>query len=101
MARVQCRRSDRLDAAFPALWGAEIEVRTRGGETLSLATADAPGSPTRPLGREGLRHKADSLIGSEAAERLVAATMRATGETTVAELLAAASENQSDIRSER
>jgi 2-methylcitrate dehydratase PrpD len=73
MRRVECFHSPRLDAAYPAAWGAEVEVRTRGGATLVRAEDHFRGSPERPTARDGLVAKAAGLIGPERAASLARA----------------------------
>lgn len=97
MARVQCRRSPRLDAAFPAAWGAEVEVRLRSGETITRAIADAPGSPSRPLSEERLLAKAADLTGADAAAALARACADALDDDPVRELVTTLSAQWSDI----
>jgi 2-methylcitrate dehydratase PrpD len=86
IARVECVESERLEAAFPAAWGAEVEVRTRAGDVLVRSVATAPGSPERPLSGAALRAKAASLIGAERAAGLLAACTAAIDEDPVAAL---------------
>ena len=77
MERVECFRSERLDAAYPAAWGAEVEVRTRGGATLTRAEDHFLGSPEQPASAEDLRAKAATLLGDERAAELAAACLDA------------------------
>ena len=70
---VECFRSDALDAAYPARWGAEVEVVLRDGETIARRETDFRGSAERPASREMLREKASGLIGAERAAALFAA----------------------------
>ncbi|HWK27338.1 MAG TPA: MmgE/PrpD family protein [Solirubrobacter sp.] len=70
MLRVECFRSARLDAAYPAAWGAEVEVRTRSGTVLRRAEDHFRGSPRRPAGRTELAAKAAGLVGAERAAAL-------------------------------
>lgn len=73
MRRVECFRSPRLDAAYPAAWGAEVEVRTRGGRVLTRAEDHFLGSPERPFTRDDLLAKASGLVGEPRAHALLQA----------------------------
>jgi 2-methylcitrate dehydratase PrpD len=77
MDRVECFRSPRLDAAYPAAWGAEVEVRTRAGATLSRAEDHFLGSPRQPASAGDLCATAAALLGDERAAALAAACLEA------------------------
>ena len=77
MARVECFRSDRLDAAYPGAWGAEVEVVLRGGETLRRAEDHFLGSPEHPATAEDIRAKAATLVGEDRAAELAAVCLDA------------------------
>lgn len=88
MARIEAYRSDALDTGYPASWGAEVEVRTRGRAVVARSCADASGSPRRPLSPAGRLAKAAGLIGDERAAQVIAACEEACDATSVRELLA-------------
>jgi 2-methylcitrate dehydratase PrpD len=94
---VECRRSERLDAAFPASWGAEVHLRLRGGETITRRVAEAPGSPARPLSEERLLAKAAGLAGADTAAVMAGACAGARDDDPVRELIATLSAEWSDI----
>jgi 2-methylcitrate dehydratase PrpD len=73
--RVECFRSERLDAAYPQAWGAEVEITTRGGAKLARAEDHFLGSPARPASAEDLRAKAALLLGEQRASELAAACL--------------------------
>jgi 2-methylcitrate dehydratase PrpD len=65
--------SQRLDAAYPSQWVAEVILRFADGEAVELATASFRGSPGWPAGRAELSEKAAGLLGDPTASRLLAA----------------------------
>ena len=90
MRRVECFRSERLDAAYPGAWGAEVEVHTRGGAVLTRAEDHFRGSPERPTPREGLVAKAAALLGDERAAALDRACFDTPADAPLSALRAAA-----------
>jgi 2-methylcitrate dehydratase PrpD len=71
IAATQCFTSARLDSAYPARWGAEVEVRTRRGAKLLRYEQDFRGSPRRPPSRDVLLRKASELIDAQRAGELL------------------------------
>ena len=49
MERVECYRSDELDAAFPARWPAEVAIELRDGRVLTRRVEHPKGDPENPL----------------------------------------------------
>ncbi len=49
MGLVECVGDEELERAFPARWGARVEVRTERGDRHAAAVADPRGSPRNPL----------------------------------------------------
>jgi 2-methylcitrate dehydratase PrpD len=86
MARVECFRSERLDAAYPGAWGAEVEVTLRGGETVRRSANHFRGSAELPASSEDIRAKAATLLGDERAAELAAACLGAPADTPVTRL---------------
>lgn len=70
MARVECVRSDALEAAFPAQWQAEVRVTLDDGSVIERSEIAFRGSPTNPASDEELRNKAGGLVGEEIADRV-------------------------------
>ncbi len=86
MARVECYRSERHDAAYPGAWGAEVSVRTRGGAELSRAEDHFLGSPERPASADDLRAKAATLVGEERARELAEGCLDAPADAPVSRI---------------
>ncbi len=61
MDRVECYRSERLEAIFPQHWPAEVEVELTDGRVLREYVEGAKGDPERPLSPAELEAKFDDL----------------------------------------
>ncbi|MDE8670709.1 MmgE/PrpD family protein [Pseudarthrobacter sp. H3Y2-7] len=70
LRKVVCYTSDRLEAAFPASWQAEVRVKLKDGTVIERSEDAFRGSPTDRATREQLVDKAAGLIGRDAAEAL-------------------------------
>lgn len=80
MDRIDCHRSERLEAEFPEMWGAEIVIRTRGGTTIRRHQNAMRGAASRPLSRDELMNKACRLVAGRTATALSSA-VRAPADT--------------------
>src|SRR3954453_16913945 len=54
MARPECSRDPALDARYPSVWPAVVEIETTGGELLREQVDYALGEPENPVSREAL-----------------------------------------------
>jgi 2-methylcitrate dehydratase PrpD len=54
MARTECYRDPALDALYPAVWPAVVEIETTDGEQLRERMDFALGEPENPVSREAL-----------------------------------------------
>ena len=63
MDRVECYRSERLEAIFPQHWPAEVEVELTDGRVLREYVEGAKGDPERPLSPAELEAKFADLTG--------------------------------------
>ncbi len=61
--RVEAGSSPAIDRLFPRKWPTEIRLRLRGGDTLEYFSEDCLGDPEKPMSREALWAKFDSLTG--------------------------------------
>jgi 2-methylcitrate dehydratase PrpD len=86
MRKIECSQSARIETDYPEAWGAEIEVRTRGGAVLRRHQAHIKGSPARPLSPQEHLTKAVGLVGTAAATRLLTACLDSAEDATVAVL---------------
>jgi 2-methylcitrate dehydratase PrpD len=73
MDLAEMHTSPRLDAAYPARWGAEVTLTFSAGAPVELYTPAFRGSPGWPAGRQELADKAAGLVGGPAAARVLAA----------------------------
>lgn len=64
MQRTECYRDPTLDADFPRLWPAAVEVQLRDGRRVATRTEFTTGDPERPVPRAGLVAKFVSLAGN-------------------------------------
>jgi 2-methylcitrate dehydratase PrpD len=62
--KVALRVSPRLDAAYPAAWGAEVRVRTTDDRTFGVLRPLCKGDPENPVTRAELIEKAAALCAS-------------------------------------
>lgn len=70
LRKVVCYTSDRLEAAFPASWQAEVRVKLKDGTVIERSEDAFRGSPADRATREQLVDKAAGLVGAEAARAL-------------------------------
>src|SRR5437763_983973 len=63
MRRAECYRDPALDAGYPAVWPAAVEVETTDGRVLTERTDYFLGEPENPVAREGLVAKFVDLTG--------------------------------------
>ena len=63
MSRTQCYRDASLDAVYPEIWPAAIEIETVDGRFLTERIEYALGEPENPVSREGLVAKFVDLTG--------------------------------------
>ena len=63
MSRTDCYQDPSLDARYPELWPAAIEIETTDGRGLSERVEYALGEPENPVSREGLVAKFVDLTG--------------------------------------
>lgn len=70
MEKVVCVDSDRLEAAFPAQWQAEVAVTFADGTVHSRQEDAFIGSASRRATWDQIQDKADGLVGVEAAREL-------------------------------
>ena len=83
MDRVECYRSDDLDAAFPERWPAEVVIELRDGGSVSRRVDYPKGDPENPLSLPELQAKFRDLT---------AGVVTASGQTQVIEAAAALGE---------
>jgi 2-methylcitrate dehydratase PrpD len=62
MDRVTCRVDPALDAQYPAVWPARVEVILADGRTLKAATQYAKGDPRNPLSLDEVIAKHRSIV---------------------------------------
>ncbi|MGO4147612.1 hypothetical protein AB4Y77_21270 [Paenarthrobacter sp. YAF11_1] len=67
LRKVVCYFSEDLEAAFPAVWQAEVRVRLKDGTTIERSEASFRGSPGARTTHEQVMAKAKGLIGADAA----------------------------------
>jgi len=72
MQKVECYRSDRLEAAFPARWQAEVQVVLRDGTVIEKTEDSFRGAPGDRASWADIVQKAQALLGEAAAEALAA-----------------------------
>lgn len=70
LRKVVCYTSDRLEAAFPGSWQAEVRVKLRDGTVVERSEDAFRGSPTDRATRDQLVDKAAGLVGADAAQAL-------------------------------
>lgn len=70
MRKVVCYTSDRLEAAFPASWQAEVRVKLKDGTVIERNEDAFHGAPADRATREQLVDKAAGLVGANAARAL-------------------------------
>ncbi|MCI0144232.1 MmgE/PrpD family protein [Arthrobacter bambusae] len=70
LEKVHCYTSDRLEAAFPARWQAEVSVRFKDGRVVEKCAVAFRGAPQDRATREQLVAKAAGLLGPSAARVL-------------------------------
>ena len=70
MDKVNCCTSERLEAAFPASWQAEVRVTLADGRVIERYEEGFRGSPGDRATREQLVDKAAGLVGSASATAL-------------------------------
>ncbi|MYE32039.1 MAG: MmgE/PrpD family protein, partial [Chloroflexi bacterium] len=97
MDRVECYRSERLEAIFPQHWPAEVEIELTDGRVLREYVEGAKGDPERPLSTPELEAKfadlTDRTLTSEGRTRVIDAVRRLGSDrspTTLARLLGSA-----------
>jgi 2-methylcitrate dehydratase PrpD len=61
-AKVVLREDERFTSAYPAHFGASLQLELKSGETLSHDIPDALGDPENPLPEDSLRMKAHMLL---------------------------------------
>src|SRR5204862_2131531 len=65
MRRAECYRDPALDAGYPAVWPAAVEVETTDGRVLTERIDYFLGEPENPVAREGLVAKFVDLTGEQ------------------------------------
>lgn len=70
MKKVNCYTSDRLEAAFPAAWQAEVSVKLTNGTVLEKTEDAFRGAPNDRATWADVLDKAEGLVGPEAAVAL-------------------------------
>jgi 2-methylcitrate dehydratase PrpD len=73
LKKVRCYTSDALEAAFPASWQAEVQVRLTDGNVISRSEKAFRGSAGDRAGWKDIEEKIAGLLGFERAARLAAA----------------------------
>jgi 2-methylcitrate dehydratase PrpD len=68
MARTDCYRDASLDANYPRLWPAAVELHLRDGRVLSTRIEHALGEPENPVPRDALVQKFVSLSAESVSE---------------------------------
>jgi 2-methylcitrate dehydratase PrpD len=91
-AKVVLREDGRFTNAYPAHFGASLQLELESGETLSHDIPDALGDPENPLPEESLRKKAHMLLADagyspEAIRGVVGAAMELSAKTGVERLM--------------
>ena len=82
MRKVECYRSDRLEAAFPARWQAEVQVVLRDGTVIDKSEDSFRGAPGDRATWADIVQKAEALIGITEANAL-AVNISRLGDATV------------------
>ena len=59
---IRVELSPDIDAAYPGLWGCELEVVTEQGETIRESRLHCKGDPESPLGQSDMIEKAHTLL---------------------------------------
>lgn len=89
--RVECYRSDELDAAFPERWPAEVQIELVDGRTLTQRVDFPKGDPENPLTIAELETKFRDLtagvVTSAGQDAVIDAVGRVGGEVTLRELV--------------
>lgn len=88
LRKVDCYTSDRLEAAFPASWQAEVRVKLKDGTVIERFEDAFRGSPSDRATRDQLVDKAAGLVGSDAARALDESIAGLDGEAPLAGQLA-------------
>lgn len=91
-ARVQVASADPYASAYPARYGARVEVQIKDGACVSAAAPDALGDPENPLTPEQVKQKAATLMGHAGLDKDRAGRMIAAAETASPEFLHALQE---------
>lgn len=63
MTRIKLAPAEDLDALYPRLWPARVEVTLKGGRRRAVQLESAPGGADAPIGPELFRAKFDRLVG--------------------------------------
>ncbi|MFL4476548.1 MmgE/PrpD family protein [Paeniglutamicibacter sp. MACA_103] len=90
LGKVVCYTSDRLEAAFPASWQAEVRVKLKDGTVIERFEDAFRGSPSDRATRDQLVDKAAGLVGSDAARALDSSIAELDGSAPLAGQLARA-----------
>lgn len=61
-AKVTVAVAPKVDAAYPAAWGAEVAVETTDGRRLTASRQHAKGDPENPLSEQDLKAKARAML---------------------------------------
>ena len=68
MNKVTCYSSDKLEAAFPEIWQAEVKIHLKDGSTIEQFAAAYKGSPAMPANEAEMLAKMESLVSHEWAQ---------------------------------
>jgi 2-methylcitrate dehydratase PrpD len=79
MEKVRCYTSDRLEAAFPARWQAEVSVRLTDGRVIEKAEDAFRGAPEDRATWADIVTKSEGLLGADAAAELARSVANLTG----------------------
>lgn len=75
LPKVHSYTSERLEAAYPKRWKAEVSVRLSDGSVISRSADAFKGAPGDPASWADIREKATTLIGADQASTLAASIL--------------------------
>jgi 2-methylcitrate dehydratase PrpD len=85
LPKVTSYTSDRLEAAYPKVWKAEVSVQLRDGAVISRSADSFKGSPGDPASWTDIQEKATSLLGADQAADLGSRILTLRGDGSILE----------------
>jgi 2-methylcitrate dehydratase PrpD len=85
LPKVTSYTSDRLEAAYPKVWKAEVSVQLRDGAVISRSADSFKGAPGDPASWTDIQEKATSLLGADQAADLGSRILTLRGDGSILE----------------